>query len=140
MLVSKSKPRERAQSSDAVNQNRSAKRVPAIFFRTDAGREPVRDWLKGLPYADDRKRIGEDIKTVEFGWPIGMPVCRPLGHSVNEVRTGLTHNRIARVLFYVDRETRMVLLHGFIKKTQNTSDDDLALARRNKEKHEKGLK
>ena len=140
MAVSKSKAREKAQSSDAVNQNKTGKRVPAIFFRTDAGGEPVRDWLKGLPYADDRKRIGEDIKTVEFGWPIGMPVCRPLGHGVNEVRTGLTHNRIARVLFYVDQETRMVLLHGFIKKTQKTSDEDLALARRNKEKHEKGLK
>src|SRR5438445_11243517 len=53
---------------------KQGKRVPAIFFRTEAGREPVRDWLKTLPYPDDRKRIGEDIKTVEFGWPIGMPV------------------------------------------------------------------
>jgi len=75
------------------------KRVPAIFFRTDAGGEPVRDWLKGTPSSEDRKRIGEDIKTVEFGWPIGMPVCRPLGEGIYEVRTGLGQNRIARVLF-----------------------------------------
>jgi phage-related protein len=125
--------------SGAGNPNESGKRVPAIFFRTEAGREPVRDWLKALPYADDRKRIGEDIKTVEFGWPIGMPVCRPLGRGLYEVRTHLTHNRIARVLFYIDRAGRMVLLHGFIKKTQKTPDEDLALARKNKEKHERGL-
>lgn len=139
-LVRKLKAREEARISGSTIQSKTGKRVPAIFFRTDAGREPVREWLKGLPYDDDRKRIGEDIKTVEFGWPIGMPVCRTLGHGVHEVRTVLTHNRIARVLFYVDRETRMVLLHCFIKKTQKTSAEDLTLARRNKDKHEKGLK
>lgn len=62
-----------------------AKRVPAVFFRTDAGGEPLRNWLKSLPLDEDRKRIGEDIKTVEFGWPMGMPVCRPLGDGVYEV-------------------------------------------------------
>ena len=62
---------------------RQGKQVPAIFFRTEAGGEPVRDWLKGLPSPEDRKRIGEDIKTVEFGWPIGMPVCRPLGDGIS---------------------------------------------------------
>src|SRR5271157_4984561 len=68
------------------------KRVPAIFFRTESGGEPVRDWLKGLPSPEDRKRIGENIKTVEFGWPIGMPVCRPLGDGIYEVRTSLAQN------------------------------------------------
>src|ERR1700694_2865695 len=76
------------------------KRVPAIFFRTKAGGEPVRDWLKGLP-SEDRRPIGEDIKTVEFGWPLGMPLCRPLGDGVYEVRAGLRLNRIARVLFSI---------------------------------------
>jgi hypothetical protein len=65
---------------------RQGKRVPAIFYRTEAGGEPVREWLKGLP-PEDRKWIREDIKTVEFGWPIGMPVCRPLGEGIYEVRT-----------------------------------------------------
>ncbi len=115
------------------------KRVPAIFYRTEAGGEPVRAWLKGLS-PEDRKRIGEDIKTVEFGWPIGMPVCRPLGDGIHEVRTSLAQNRIARVLFYIDRKGRMVLLHGFIKKTQRTPDEDLDLARSNKSKHQSGLK
>jgi phage-related protein len=117
---------------------RQGKRVPAIFYRTEAGGEPVRDWLKGLS-SEDRKRIGEDIKTVEFGWPIGMPVCRPLGDGIYEVRTSLAQNRIARVLFYIDKKGRMVLLHGFMKKTQKTPDEDLQLARNNKGKHQRGL-
>jgi phage-related protein len=116
------------------------KRIPAIFFRTEAGGEPVRDWLKALPSREDRKRIGEDLKTVEFGWPIGMPVCRPMGDGLYEVRTNLPGNRIARVLFYIDRKSRMVLLHGFMKKTRKTPAEDLRLARNNKKKHEGGLK
>jgi len=114
------------------------KRIPAIFYRTEAGGEPVRDWLKELS-SEDRKRIGEGIKTVEFGWPIGMPVCRPLGESIYEVRTSLDQNRIARVLFYIDKKSRMVLLHGFIKKTQKAPDEDLKLAKSNMKKHQRGL-
>jgi phage-related protein len=118
---------------------RQGKRVPAIFYRTEAGGEPVREWLRGLS-PEDRKRIGEDVKTVEFGWPIGMPVCRPMGGGIYEVRSNLAQNRIARVLFYIDKKGRMVLLHGFIKKTQKTPDEDLELARSNKSKHQRGLK
>ena len=114
------------------------KRVPAIFYRTEAGGEPVREWLKSLS-REDRKHLGEDIKTVEFGWPIGMPLCRPLGNAIYEVRTNLTQNRIARVLFYIDKHGRMVLLHGFVKKTQKTPEEELELARRNKNKHQRGL-
>jgi phage-related protein len=95
------------------------KRIPAIFFRTESGGEPVREWLKGLP-KKDRKKIGEDIKTVELGWPIGMPVCRPMGQGLFEVRTNLPQSRIARVLFYIDTKGRMVLLHGFEKKSRKT--------------------
>jgi phage-related protein len=115
------------------------KRVPAIFFRTESGGEPVRDWLKNFE-KDDRKRIGEDIRTVEFGWPIGMPVSRPMGGGLHEIRTSLNRNRIARVIFYIDKRSRMVLLHGFIKKTAATSADDLEIARRNKANHERGLR
>jgi phage-related protein len=68
-----------------------------------------------------------------------MPVCRPLGNGIYEVRTIVSQGRIARVLFYIDKRSRMVLLHGFIKKTQKTSKDDLALARSNKSKHQRGL-
>jgi phage-related protein len=118
----------------------SGKRVPVIFFRTSAGGEPVREWLKSLPLVEDRKRIGEDIRTVEFGWPLGMPTCRPLGNGLYEVRTNLLQNRIARVIFYIDMASRMVILHGFIKKTQQTPDEDLEIARRNKRKHETEMK
>ena len=116
------------------------KRIEVVFFQTAAGGEPVRDWLKSLSPIEDRKQIGVDIKAVEFGWPIGMPVCRPLGDGLYEVRSSLSQNRIARVLFYIDAKGRMVLLHGFIKKTQKTPPADLELARKNKALHESELK
>jgi phage-related protein len=102
------------------------KRLKAVFYRTPSGAEPVRDWLRTLSQGD-RRQIGEDIKTCEFGWPIGMPICRALGKGLWEVRTTLK-DRIARVLFVPDRD-RMVLLHGFIKKSQATPQADLELAR-----------
>jgi phage-related protein len=117
----------------------SRKRVPALFFRTEAGGEPVREWLKSLPSSEDRRRIGYDIQTVEFGWPLGMPTCRPVSDGIYEVRTSLARNRIARVLFYIDKLGRMVLLQGFIKKTRRTPAEDLNLARSNKSRHERGL-
>ena len=105
------------------------KRLPAFFYALPSGREPVREWLKALDRAD-RRIVGEDIKDVEFSWPIGMPLCRPLGNGLWEVRSQLARGRIARVLFCVG-DSRMVLLHAFIKKTQKTprAERDLALKR-----------
>ena len=123
---------------NAGSVEKDGKQVPAIFYRTEAGGEPVREWLRSLSQ-EDRKRIGEDIKSVEYGWPVGMPVCRPLGNGIYEVRTKVTQGRIARVLFYIDKKSRMVLLHALIKKTRKTPNDDLALARSNKSKHQRGL-
>lgn len=102
------------------------KRLPAFFYALPSGREPVREWLKGLP-AEDRKIVGEDIKDVEFAWPIGMPLCSSLGKGLWEVRCTLTQGRIARVLF-CERKGAMILLHAFIKKTQKTPSGDLELA------------
>jgi phage-related protein len=102
------------------------KRLPAFFYALPSGREPVREWLKELS-AEDRKIVGEDIKDVEFAWPIGMPLCRSLGQGLWEVRSNLTQARIARVLF-CESEGRMLLLHAFIKKTQKTPASDLELA------------
>jgi phage-related protein len=105
------------------------KRLPAAFFALPSGREPVRDWLRNLPEAD-RKAIGEDIKDVEFSWPIGMPLCRHLGNGLWEVRSDLPLGRITRVIFCV-RNGRMVLPHGFIKKTQKMplADREIAMKR-----------
>jgi phage-related protein len=111
------------------------KRIYAAFYESAAGNVPVREWLLSLDKAD-RQIIGEDIATVEFGWPIGMPVCRPLGQQLWEVRSTITGNRIARVLFSI-AGSRMVILHGFIKKTQKTPDADLALARKRLKEIEK---
>tara|TARA_B100000965_G_scaffold264644_1_gene223491 strand:+ start:1074 stop:1418 length:345 start_codon:yes stop_codon:yes gene_type:complete len=102
------------------------KRIPAVFFKTDAGNEPVRDWLLKLD-DDDRKRIGRDLKDVEYGWPVGMPLCRSLGDGLWEVRSDISDGRIARVLFCIHAK-HMVLLHGFVKKTQKTPDKDKKLA------------
>lgn len=88
---------------DADSVDKQGKRVPAIFFRTEAGGEPVREGLRSLS-PGDRKRIGEDIKSVEYGWPIGMPVCRPLGNGIFEVRTAVSQGRIARVFSTSTRE------------------------------------
>jgi phage-related protein len=110
--------------------NPALKRLPAYFYRVDSGKEPVREWLKGL-VPEDRKSIGEDIKDVEFSWPIGMPLVRPLGRELWEVRSSLRRGRIARVLFCVEHG-RMVLLHGFIKKAQNTPQRDIDLALKRK--------
>ena len=77
--------REARPATGGEALGKQGKRAPAVFFRTDTGREPVREWLKGLLSSEDRKRIGEDIKTVEVGWPIGMPVCKPLGEGIYEV-------------------------------------------------------
>lgn len=114
---------------------RPLKRVPAIFFRTEAGGEPVRAWLKGLS-GGDRKAIGDDIQKAEYAWPIGMPLSRSLGGGLHEIRTSLTGHRIARVLFYISSSGHMVLLHGILKKTQKTPASDLDLARKNKRLHE----
>jgi len=86
----------------------------------------VREWLKNLN-ADERKIIGEDIKEVEFSWPIGMPLVRSVGRELWEVRSTLPQGRIARVLFCVTGE-QMVLLQGFIKKSQKTPHREIDLA------------
>ena len=104
------------------------KKIAATFYRTGQGAQPVREFIKALS-VEDRRAVGNDIATVEYGWPVGMPTCRPLGQGLWEVRSRLTTNRIARVLFML-HDNRMVLLHGFIKKTQKTPQSDLDLARK----------
>lgn len=113
-----------------VQDDSGRKRLHAVFFRTDGGREPVRQWLGDDLGQEERARVGISIRKVEFGWPLGMPTCRPLGGGLWEVRANLDR-RIARVIFCVS-EGRMILLHGFIKKTQRTPDEDIELARRRK--------
>ncbi len=107
------------------------------FFRSESGREPVREWLKELGKPDSTY-IGEDIRTVQYGWPVGMPVCRSLGNGLWETRTNLDNNRIARVIFYID-DGVMYLLHGFIKKTKETPPRELEIAslRKNRLRGEK---
>lgn len=108
--------------------NQPRKILQAAFFVTDTGKRPVRDWLMELT-PQDRKSIGEDIATLEFCWPIGKPKCSPIQgvKGLYEVRSSISSGRIARVLFVLIGN-QMVLLHGFVKKTQKTPDKELKLA------------
>ena len=96
------------------------------FFRTASGREPVREWIRSLS-AEERRIIGEDLKTVQFGWPLGMPLVRKMDAGLWELRVRLP-NHIAR-LFFTCAGSRLVLLHGFIKKSQKTPAEELELAK-----------
>jgi len=90
------------------------KKITVVFYKTEAGNEPVREWLLTFE-KEDKQAIGVDIKTVEYGWPIGMPVARSLGKGLYEVRSHISHKRIARVIFTIV-DGYMVLLNGFVKK------------------------
>ncbi|MBU1206667.1 MAG: type II toxin-antitoxin system RelE/ParE family toxin [Proteobacteria bacterium] len=100
--------------------------LTVVFYRTGGGNEPVREWLKSLK-REERKIIGEDIKTLQFGWPLGMPLIRKLEPGIWEIRSRITQG-VARVLLTVEGHM-MVLLHGFIKKSQKTPRSELQTAR-----------
>ena len=101
--------------------------VPVLFFRLDSGREPVREWLLDMP-AKHRKTIGEDIKTLQFGWPVGMPLARKMDDGLWELRSSLSAG-IARTFFAIF-EQQIVLLHGFVKKSQKTPPKEITTAKR----------
>jgi phage-related protein len=109
---------------------KAPRKLPVLFYRTRGGTELVRDWLRSL---DDRDQntIGLDLMRVQFRWPVGMPLCRAMGDGLWEMRTNLPSNRIARLLFCVTGG-RILVLHGFIKKTQKMPDEELTQARRRK--------
>lgn len=99
-----------------------------VFYRTVKGAEVVLDWLRGLE-TEDRAAIGQDLMRVQYRWPVGMPLCRSLGAGLWEVRSSLPSKRIARLIF-TPRDNVVVVLHGFVKKSQKTPAADLELARK----------
>lgn len=101
--------------------------LSVVFFKTDVGRAPVQQWLREFDKTT-RKAIGEDIRLVQFRWPLGMPLVRKMETDLWEIRSRLSGGRIARILFSVGN-SKMILLHGFIKKSRNTPQRDLNLAR-----------
>lgn len=111
--------------------------LQVYFYRSEAGNEPVREWLKSMRKAD-MKVIGEDIKTVQLRWPLGMPLVRKMESGLWEVRSHITEKCIARVLFTV-QDNEMVLLHGFEKDSKKTPKADLALARRRRKAYLRNL-
>ena len=111
-------------------KNPAPQEIPVRFYWASSGTEPVLEWLRALP-REDRRAIGIDLMRVQVGWPIGMPLVRSLGDGLWEVRTTLPSLRIARLLLCF-HEGAIIVLHGFLKKTQKTPPDDLELARRRK--------
>src|ERR1043166_7627275 len=105
----------------------SLKPIALVFWRAGAGREPVREWLKELPRADKRA-IGRDMAKVQFGWPVGLPLCRPLSGGLWEVRSSLASRREARV-FFGFHDGVLIALHAIIKKGRKAPEGELALAR-----------
>lgn len=112
-------------------------KIPLSFYRTPSGVEPVREFIKRLP-TEDRKVLGSDLLAAQWKWPVGMPLCRPMGGGLYEIRTTLPSRRIARTLL-IYWQKQLVALHAFIKKTETTPDDDLQLARKRQKEteHEK---
>jgi phage-related protein len=103
----------------------SPRKIPLVFFRTGKGTEPVREWLKQLPEAE-RHAVGKDLLRAQWRWPVGMPLCRPMGDGLWEIRTDLSTKRTARAPARIPRAFGGAA--AFIKKTRATPDEDLALA------------
>jgi len=110
--------------------------IQVVFYKTDAGNEPVREWLLEDVGEEEKKIIGKDIKVVQFSWPIGMPLVESFGNGLWQVRSSLP-DKIARV-FFTMHNNEIVLLHGFIKKTKKTPASDLDLAMKRKNQLKKG--
>ena len=105
-----------------------SQKTPLVFYCSASGSEPVRGWLKGMQ-PEDRKEVGLDLMRAQWRWPVGMPLCRPLGQGLWEIRTDLTNKRISRVFVGFDGGA-LVALHAFSKKTQKTPASELAIARK----------
>jgi phage-related protein len=107
--------------------------IPVVFFKEDGSRnEPVKEWLQALN-KEERRIIGKDLRTVQIGWPLGMPLVRNMGRGLWEVRSNMPDG-IARI-FFIMSEGEMVLLHAIIKKTSKTPTQDLELARKRAKKY-----
>lgn len=110
------------------------KKLILVFYQTPSGNVPVLEWLRELGRPDS-VIIGSDLQLVERGWPIGMPLCRSLGDGLFETRSDLPNGRTARIIFFI-KGGRMGILHGFIKKTQQTPQADIELAKKRKKEME----
>lgn len=101
-------------------------KIQLYFYKSLNGNEPVREWLKELDI-EERRAIGLDLQRVQYRWPVGMPLCKPMSGGLWEVRTSLQNGKIARV-FICFHDSDLFALHGFVKKTQKTPNSEIELA------------
>jgi len=102
-----------------------------FFYQTPSGRSVIKEWLRSFD-KPERAVLGEDLKTLQIGFPMGLPLCRSLGGGLWEVRSSLAGNREARMIFFHDAKAKaLVVVHGFLKKSQKTpkAEIDIALRR-----------
>ena len=103
------------------------------FYQTPSGNKVVLEFIRDLS-AEDRKVVGEDLKTVQIGFPMGLPLCRPLGEGLYEIRSSLASRREMRLIFYFDRPRQsLAIVHALIKKSAKLPKADLELARKRKD-------
>lgn len=107
------------------------KTITVKFYKQSANQEPVKQWLLKLK-SDDKRIIGKDLQTIEYGWPMGMPLVRKMNSNLWEVRSNISDGRIARIFFTI-KESDLVLLHGFIKKSQTTPKNELSIAQKRRD-------
>lgn len=107
-------------------------KLEVMFFRTDRDNMPVKDWLKSLS-KESKKIIGEDLRTSQFGFPLGMPLVRAMEKNLWEIRSHLDNGSEVRIFFTI-YQSYMILLHSFVKKSQRTPKKDLELARKRRDK------
>ena len=100
---------------------------PLLFWRSSTGKEPVREFLQEQT-KPDRVRLGSDLRKLQFGWPIGMPLVRSLGGDLWELRSSTPSKREVRIIF-ASGDDVLVLLHAFVKKSQKTPPSEMAVAR-----------
>jgi len=105
--------------------------LDVVFYRSASEQEPVRHWLKKM-VREDRKTIGDDVQTVQFRWPLGMPLVRKMDRGLWEVRSHISKGCIARLFFTIDRR-EIILLHGIVKKTDKTPQSDITTAKRRRD-------
>ena len=109
-----------------AEETSAVRKIELVFYRSAAGKELVREWLGGLS-PENRRAIGMDLQRVQYRWPVGMPLVRPMGKGLFEVRTGLPDKTVARILICF-HGGELYALHGFVKKSQKTPTADLKLA------------
>ena len=99
------------------------------FYETEDGRTPTREFLDSLEPKMNVKMVGLMEILEERGYSLREPYSAPLEDGIFELRA-VQGSNISRALFFFYVEGRIVITHGFIKKTQKTPRAQIELAKK----------